>query len=54
MLDRETAVRRLTNRWLEQCELFPLMREDIPLKRWIAVNIAFCRRHELLKEYDRA
>lgn len=38
-LDRATAIRRLTNRWLEQAGLYPAMREQIPLNTYVRVNL---------------
>lgn len=38
-IDKATAVRRLTNRWHEQCERWPTLRERIPLALYIQRNI---------------
>ena len=55
-LDRATATRRLTNRWLEQVEMFPSMREDVPLKKYIRANLPSVLRSwrgiEALIEYN--
>jgi hypothetical protein len=48
--DKQTAKRRLTNRYSEQCRLFPITRA-IPLHRYIRRNIADVMRDDLLKEY---
>jgi hypothetical protein len=52
MTDRATAKRRLTNRWLEQVELYPLMRREIPLALYIRANIRAVLRYDLLKDYS--
>lgn len=38
-LDKATATRRLTNRWHEQCRLFPTMRNEIPLALYVRRNL---------------
>lgn len=38
-LDRQTAIRRLVNRWYEQCEMFPRMRDEIPLSVYVRTNL---------------
>jgi hypothetical protein len=40
-IDRQTAIRRLTNRWIEQCEFYPTMRDAIPLKVYLRANLPF-------------
>lgn len=50
-IDRQTAVRRLTNRYNEQCELFPRTRE-IPLKLYIRRNVSHVMREGLLESYN--
>ena len=52
-MTRREAVARLTRRWNEQCEMFPTMRHDIPLRRYISANLAIVTRHELLTEYGK-
>lgn len=39
MISREEAKRRLTNRWNEQVERWPLMRKDIPLELYVRQNL---------------
>lgn len=39
-VDKTTAQRRLTNRWHEQCRLYPTMRDDIPLALYVRRNLA--------------
>jgi hypothetical protein len=53
-IDKQTAVRRLTNRWREQCELYPTMREEIPLALYVRRNLPGVMRDGLLADYDRA
>jgi hypothetical protein len=50
--DRQTAERRLTARYNEQCERFALTRE-IPLARYLAANLDCVMRGDLLQSYDR-
>lgn len=52
--DRQTATRRLANRWREQVDLFPDMRTDIPLALYIRRNIATVMRNDLLIDYSSA
>lgn len=47
MIDRQTAIRRLTNRWHEQVEHFPLMRHEIPLDLYIRANLGAVLKSEL-------
>ena len=55
-LDKQTATRRLTNRWLEQVECFPTMRKDVPLKKYLSANLPFIMGSPLgldaLKDYN--
>lgn len=51
-IDCETAKRRLTNRWHEQCERFPTMRNEITLERYVQVNLAYVMRYGLLSSYE--
>lgn len=51
MLDRTTAIRRLTNRYTEICERFPRVK-PMPLDIYIRVNLAAVMRRELLDSYD--
>jgi len=51
--DRETAKRRLTARWKEQVDQFPLMRRDIPLAMYISANLQSVMRFDLLASYDK-
>ena len=53
-IDRETAVRRLTNRYNEQCERFPTMQNDISLELWLSRNLAYVQKGDLLKQYEKA
>jgi hypothetical protein len=48
----ETAVRRLTNRWNEQVERYPLMRQQIPLMSYIRANAWNVMRYGQLEKYD--
>lgn len=53
-MDRQTAVRRLTNRWHEQCEKYPLMRECISLALYVRRNLpAMLKLEDALRDYDR-
>jgi hypothetical protein len=53
-IDYETAVRRLTNRWREQCALSAWFREWIPLSLYISRNIACVTSGAApLEQYDR-
>lgn len=54
MISRKEAVARLTARWKEQCEKFPLMRREIPLKLYIRVNLSKVQRGDMLKDYATA
>jgi hypothetical protein len=51
--DKATAIRRLTNRWHEQCELFPLMARDTPLDMYLAMNYRMVMAGDMLKDYER-
>ena len=51
-IDKQTATRRLKNRWLEQVELFPTMRDEIPLKPYISQNVRHVMVHDLLQDYN--
>ena len=51
--NRATATQRLTKRWREQCELFPLMRDSIPLEIYIRANVAHVMKNNLLQTYDK-
>ena len=50
--DKSTATRRLTNRWNEQCEQFPIMRNEIPLELYLTRNLARVMLYNLLERYD--
>jgi hypothetical protein len=50
--DRATAKRRLTNRWLEQTELYPTMRQTIPLALYIRQNIGHVMKNDSLLDYN--
>lgn len=50
-IDRQTAVRRLTNRWLEQVEAFPAMRHEIPLALYVRRNLQAVMKGGLLRDY---
>ncbi len=54
MLTRLEAIRRLTRRYQEQCERFPLMTRDISLELYIASNVAIVMKRDLLASYSRA
>lgn len=54
MLDKLTTIRRLTNRWNEQVEKFPRMRDDVPLALYIERNFKGVRDNELFADYDQA
>lgn len=55
VIDQETAVRRLTNRYAEQCERWPTLQERIPLALYIERNIMAVRLGNApLEKYDRA
>ncbi len=51
-IDRQTAVRRLTNRCREQCDLSPTLANDIPLKLYIRRNVGHVMREGLLESYN--
>jgi hypothetical protein len=52
-IDRITAIRRLTNRYNEQCDVWPTLRERIPLKLYIERNIlAVLNGAAPLEKYD--
>lgn len=38
-MTKREAIRRLTNRWNEQVEKYPLMRDDIPLALYLRRNL---------------
>lgn len=50
-IDRIEAIARLTARWNEQCERWPLMRRDIPLALYLQRNVALVMRRGLLASY---
>lgn len=50
-ITRKEAIKRLTNRWHEQCELFPTMRERIPLALYIRANVATVMRNGYGADY---
>jgi len=54
MIARKIAQARLEARWREQAELFPTMRQELPIERFVAVNIEYVMRHDVLQKYDRA
>jgi len=39
---KETATRRLTARWHEQCLAFPIMRADVPLALYVSGKPCVC------------
>ncbi len=47
MLTRQEAIKRLTNRWNEQAEKYPLMRREIPLELYIRRNLQIVLTSEL-------
>ena len=51
-IDRQTAVRRLTNRYREQSDLFPTMRDSVPLALYIRRNVGHVMREGLLESYN--
>ena len=51
-IDKETALRRLRNRWNELGDRFPTFRGDIPWATYMHANLRFCMRHGLLETYD--
>lgn len=51
MLTRLEAIRRLTRRYQEQCERFPLMPRDISLDLYVASNVGIVMKRELLASY---
>lgn len=54
-MTKKEAVKRLTNRWLEQTEKFPLMARDISLKLYVRRNIKYVLSgHSPLEAYARA
>lgn len=54
MLTKSEATERLVNRWNEQTERFPLMRNEITLALYIARNIKIARENDQLANYARA
>lgn len=53
-IDRATAERRLTNRWREQCDNFPMFREQIPLELYVRRNLPHVMSGAApLEKYDR-
>lgn len=48
----EAARNRLTNRWREQVERFPLMREWIPLDLYIQRHLSLVMRTGVLARYE--
>ena len=50
--DKETATRRLTNRWNDQTMQVPVMRKDVPLDLYIRRNLRTVMRDNLLCEYE--
>jgi hypothetical protein len=42
----DAARARLVGRWHEQVELYPVMREEIPLPLYLRVNLAAALRNE--------
>lgn len=51
-IDRATARRRLAARYADQCERFPSMRQNLPLRLYLARNLAAVMRRGLLASYD--
>jgi hypothetical protein len=51
-ISEETAIRRLTNRWHEQADKYPAMRQKLPLWNYIRANLYSVRKRALLKDYE--
>jgi hypothetical protein len=51
VITREEAVARLTARYEEQCLLTPLLRDDVPLKTYIAANVERVQANGMLAKY---
>ena len=51
-ITKEEALVRLTARWLDQCEIFPMMREEIPLHLYVRENLPHVMKNGLLAEYS--
>ena len=51
-ISKEEALVRLTARWLEQCDMFPMMREEIPLHAYVRENLPHVMKNGLLAEYS--
>ena len=51
-ISKDEALIRLTARWLEQCEMFPMMREEIPLHSYVRANLPHVMKNGLLAEYS--
>lgn len=54
MLDHATTIRRLTNRWNDQAEKYPRMRDEVPLELYIKRNYHGVRDNDLFVSYDKA
>jgi hypothetical protein len=54
IISRAEAIKRLTNRWQDQVDKFPRMREDVPLELYIRRNIRAVRVFGGLEKYARA
>lgn len=52
-IDRKTATRRLTRRWEEERERWPVMRNEIPLAKYLSANIRHVMREGLLASYEK-
>ena len=51
-ISKQAAIARLTRRWNEEIRNWPLMAKQIPLSRYIAVNLAIVQRKGLLAMYQ--
>lgn len=51
-ISKDKAMERLTVRYYEQVEQFPMMRKHIPLTLYIARNVGHVMRNGLLARYD--
>ena len=51
-ISKQAAIALLTRRWNEEIRNWPLMAKQIPLSRYIAVNLAIVQRKGLLAMYQ--
>jgi hypothetical protein len=51
-MTRAEAISWLTIRWHEQCERYPLMREDIPLALYIQRNVGAVLANARMRKVD--